>query len=59
MSNYKPRQIVALLGQIEVENANGKTTPQARKKPQFTAHSYLRQYHELKMAKVKPSLGRS
>jgi hypothetical protein len=30
---YKPEQIVTLLRQIEVEIANGKTTPQAAKKP--------------------------
>jgi len=29
MKRYKPEQIIALLRQIEVEIANGKTTPQA------------------------------
>ena len=29
MKRYKPEQIVNLLRQIEVEIANGKTTPQA------------------------------
>jgi hypothetical protein len=29
MKKYKPEQIVTLLRQIEVEIANGKTTPQA------------------------------
>ena len=33
MKRYKPEQIVALLRQIEVEMANGKTTAQACKKP--------------------------
>jgi hypothetical protein len=28
MKRYKPEQIVTLLGQLEVEIANGKTTPQ-------------------------------
>ena len=27
---YKPEQVVNILRQIEVENTNGKTTPQAR-----------------------------
>ena len=31
MKRYKPEQIIALLRQIEVEIANGKTTPQTRK----------------------------
>jgi hypothetical protein len=31
MKRYKPEQIVNLLRQIEVEIANGKTTPQACK----------------------------
>jgi hypothetical protein len=29
MKRYKPEQIITLLRQIEVEIANGKTTPQA------------------------------
>ena len=32
MKKYKPEQIVTLLRQVEVELANGKTTPQAAKK---------------------------
>jgi hypothetical protein len=36
MKRYKPEQIVNLLRQIEVEIANGKTTPQACKEAEFT-----------------------
>ena len=32
MKKHKPEQIVALLRQIEVEIANGKSTPQASRK---------------------------
>ena len=39
---YKPEQIVNLLRQIEVEIANGKTTPQACRDAQITAQSYYR-----------------
>jgi putative transposase len=39
---YKPEQIVALLRQIEVEIANGKTTPQACKEAQITVQTYYR-----------------
>ena len=39
---YKPEQIVTLLRQIEVEVANGKTTPQACKEAQITAQTYYR-----------------
>jgi putative transposase len=37
---YKPEQIVSLLRQIEVEIANGKTTPQAGRDPQITDQTY-------------------
>ena len=37
MKKYKPKQIVTLLRQIEVEIANGKTTPQACRDAQITA----------------------
>jgi len=37
MKRYKPEQILTLLRQIEVEIANGKTTPQAHKKPPVSA----------------------
>jgi len=36
MKRYKPEQIVALLRQIEVEMANGKTAPQACKEAEIT-----------------------
>ena len=39
---YKPEQIVNLLRQIEVEIANGKTTPQACRDAQITAPTYYR-----------------
>ena len=37
MRKYKPEQIVTLLRQVEVELANGKTTPQACKEAEITA----------------------
>jgi hypothetical protein len=37
MTRYKPEQIVTLLRQVEVEIANGKTTPQACRDAQITA----------------------
>ncbi len=39
---YKPEQIVNLLRQIEVEIANGKTTPQACRDAEITAQTYYR-----------------
>jgi putative transposase len=39
---YKPEQIVTLLRQIEVELANGKSTPQACKEAEITAQTYYR-----------------
>jgi putative transposase len=39
---YKPEQIVNLLRQIEVEVANGKTTPQACRDAEITAQTYYR-----------------
>ena len=39
---YKPEQIVNLLRQIEVEMANGKTTPQACRDAGITAQTYYR-----------------
>ena len=39
---YKPEQIVNLLRQIEVETANGKTTPQACRDAEITAQTYYR-----------------
>ena len=42
MMRYKPEQIVTLLRQVEVELANGKTTPQACKEAEITAQTYYR-----------------
>ena len=42
IKRYKPEQIVTLLRQIEVEIANGKTTPQACRDAQITAQTYYR-----------------
>src|SRR5581483_521440 len=42
MRKYKPEQIVTLLRQIEVEIANGKTTPQACREAQITAQTFYR-----------------
>jgi hypothetical protein len=40
IKRYKAEQIVSLLRQIEVEIANGKTTPQACKETQITVQTY-------------------
>ena len=42
MKKHKPDQIVALLRQIEVEMANGKTTPQACKEAEITVQTVYR-----------------
>ena len=42
MKRYKPEQIVTLLRQIEVEIANGKTTPQACKEAEITVQMFYR-----------------
>jgi putative transposase len=42
MKRYKPEQIVNVLRQIEVEIANGKTTPQACKEAETTVQTYYR-----------------
>jgi putative transposase len=39
---YKPEQIVNLLRKIEVEVANGKTTPQAAREAGITEQTYYR-----------------
>jgi len=39
---YKPEQIVNLLRQVEVEIANGKTTPQACRDAEITTQTYYR-----------------
>jgi putative transposase len=43
---YKPEQIVTLLRQIEVEIANGKTTPQACKQAEITEQTFYRRRKE-------------
>jgi transposase-like protein len=56
MKKYKPEQIVTLLRQIEVEIANGKTTPQACKETQITAQTYYRwrkEFSGLKLDQAK------
>ena len=42
IKRYKAEQIVTLLRQVEVEIANGKTTPQACKETQITVQTYYR-----------------
>ena len=42
MKKYKREQIVTLLRQVEVQLANGKTTPQACKEAEITAQTYDR-----------------
>src|SRR5271170_3704989 len=42
MRKYEPEQIVTMLRQIEVEIADGKTTPQARKEAEIPAQSHYR-----------------
>jgi transposase-like protein len=42
MKRFKAEQIVNLLRQVEVEIANGKTTPQACRDAEITAQTYYR-----------------
>jgi len=56
MKRYKPEQIVNLLRQIEVEIANGKSTPQACKEAEITQQTYYRwrkEYGGLKLDQAK------
>ena len=56
MKRYKPEQIVNLLRQIEVEIANGKTTPQACKEAEITQQTYYRwrkEYGGLKLEQAR------
>ncbi|MDP9338696.1 MAG: IS3 family transposase [Acidobacteriota bacterium] len=56
MRRYKPEQIVSLLRQVEVEIANGKTTPQACKETEITVQTYYRwrkEYGGLKLDQAK------
>jgi putative transposase len=53
---YKAEQIVTLLRQVEVEIANGKSTPQACKEAEITAQTYYRwrkEYGGLKLDQAK------
>jgi putative transposase len=53
---YKPEQIVNLLTQIEVEIANGKTTPQACREAAITVQTYhlwRKEYGVLKLDQAK------
>ncbi len=53
---YKPEQVVNLLRQIEVETANGKTTPQACKEAEIHTQTYYRwrkEYGGLKREQAK------
>lgn len=55
-NRYKAEQIVTVLRQIEVEIANGKTTPQACREAQITAQTYYRwrkEYGGLKLSQAK------
>jgi putative transposase len=42
MEKHKPEQIVALLRQVEVELANGKTTPLAWKEAEIAVETHYR-----------------
>ena len=56
MKRYKAEQIVTLLRQVEVEIANGKTTPQACKEAAITVQTYYRwrkEYGGLKLDQAK------
>ncbi len=53
---YKAEQIVNLLRQVEVEIANGKTTPQACRDAEITTQTYYRwrrEYGGLKLDQAK------
>ena len=54
--NYKREQIVTILRQIEVQMANGKTTPQACKEAEIHTQTYYRwrkKYGGLKREQAK------
>jgi hypothetical protein len=55
MKRYKPEQIVTLLRQIEVEIANGKTTPQACKEAEITQQAYYRWRKRIRRARAGTS----
>ena len=49
---FKPEQIVNLLRQMEVEIANGKTTPQAAREAGITEQTYYRWRREFGRLKL-------
>jgi len=54
--NFSPEKIVAILRQIEVEIAKGKTTPQASREAGITEQTYYRwrrEYGGLKLEQAK------
>ena len=53
MRRYKPEQIVSLLRQVEVEIANGKTTPQACKNHGADSLPLEKEYGGLKLDQAK------
>jgi hypothetical protein len=55
MKKHKPEQIVALLRQIEIEIANGKSTPQACKEAEITVQTY----YPLEKRVRRPEVGSS
>jgi len=58
MTLTQPEFIVTLLRQVEVELANGKTTPQACKEAEITAQTYYRwrkEYGGLKLDQASVS----
>jgi hypothetical protein len=52
---FKPEQIVSLLRQVEVEIANGKTTPQAYRDAQIAVQTYYRWRKEFGGLKLDPA----
>jgi len=52
---YQAEQIVNLLRQVEVEIANGKTTPQACRDAPITAQTYYRWRKEFGGLKLDPA----
>jgi hypothetical protein len=55
MKKYKPEQIVTPLRQVEVELANGKTTPQACKEAEITAQTYYPLAEGIRRMKTRSS----
>ena len=55
MKKHKPEQIAVLLRQIEVEIANGKSTPQACKEAEITVqtHRWRKEFGGMKLDQAK------